>query len=123
MGFIRKDRHQWICECQIQHEFLSSIGLTQNITRFLSLLLVFSLGLPTFLPCILTLLRPSMVRSLMSSRPNSALVCFNIIRHQSIGMPEIKDPVVNDRVCPEWSGISLGHLKTADQVEFFRSSL
>ena len=38
-------------------------------------------------------------------------------------MPDIKDAFVNYRMCPEWSCISLGDLKTADQIEFLRCSL
>ena len=35
-------------------------------------------------------------------------------------MPEVKDPVMDYRMCPERSGLSQSDLKTADKIEFIR---
>lgn len=53
----------------------------------------------------------------------AVLFCFNIVSHQCTVVTQIKDSIVDNRMCPEGSGISLGNLKSTDQIEFFRSCL
>jgi len=48
------------------------------------------------------------------------LLYFNIVSHQSNGMPDIMNTVVDYRVYPEWSRITPGNLDTADKIKFFR---
>ena len=47
------------------------------------------------------------------------LFCPDIVGHQCIVVPDIEDPVVDDRVGPERSRCSLGDFKAAYKVELF----